>query len=141
MEGGYVPELRGEEGVENRVNTGVGVSQHVRTDLKKKKITINQTVDYMARAFMILMRGKDITQAIGRDWLKVERPDPNRLLLRCRVNGINHTWVPHLRAVYSDFGISINTPPPADNLIAELTLGWETLHITNIIQFLNRYDF
>ena len=72
------------------------------------------------------------------DW-KVERPDPNRLLLRCRVNGINHTWVPHLRAVYSDFGISINTPPPADNLIAELTLGWETLHITNISDFRHRF--
>jgi len=29
-------------------------------------ITINEPVDYMARAVMILMRGKDITQAIGR---------------------------------------------------------------------------
>jgi hypothetical protein len=29
-------------------------------------ITINEPVDYMARAVMILMRGKDITWAIGR---------------------------------------------------------------------------
>ena len=55
------------------------------------------------------------------------------------MNGINHTWVPHLRAVYSDFGISINASPPADNLIAELTLGWETLHITNISDFRHRF--
>ena len=35
-------------------------------------ITINEPVDYMARAVMILMRGKDITRAIGRVGLKVE---------------------------------------------------------------------
>ena len=29
-------------------------------------LTINEPVDYMARAVMILMRGKDITWAIGR---------------------------------------------------------------------------
>ena len=32
----------------------------------------DEPVDYMAWAFMILMRGKDITQAIGRVGLKVE---------------------------------------------------------------------
>ena len=35
-------------------------------------ITINEPVDYMARAVMILMQGKDIMQAIGRVGLKVE---------------------------------------------------------------------
>ena len=35
-------------------------------------ITINEPVDYMARAVMIFRRGKDITQAIGRVGLKVE---------------------------------------------------------------------
>ena len=44
-------------------------------------ITINEPVDYMARAIMILMRGKDITQAIGRVGLKVEpvyfQPNPS----------------------------------------------------------------
>ena len=35
-------------------------------------ITINQTVDYMARGFMILMRGLDITRGIGRVLFKVE---------------------------------------------------------------------
>ena len=29
-------------------------------------LTINEPVDYMARAIMILMRGKDIMRAIGR---------------------------------------------------------------------------
>ena len=36
------------------------------------KITINHTVDYMARGFMSFMRGVDITRAIGRVGLKVE---------------------------------------------------------------------
>ena len=35
-------------------------------------ITINQTVDYMARGFKSFMRGLDITRAIGRVGLKVE---------------------------------------------------------------------
>ena len=35
-------------------------------------VTINQTVDYMARGFMSFMRGVDITWAIGRVGLKVE---------------------------------------------------------------------
>jgi len=35
-------------------------------------LTINQTVDYMARGFMSFMRGVDITRAIGRVGLKVE---------------------------------------------------------------------
>ena len=35
-------------------------------------LNINEPVDYMARACMILMRGKNITQAIGRVGLKVE---------------------------------------------------------------------
>ena len=35
-------------------------------------ITINQTVDYLARGFMIFMRGVDITWAIGRVGLKAE---------------------------------------------------------------------
>ena len=35
-------------------------------------ITINQTVDYMARGFMSFMRGLDITWAIGRVGSKVE---------------------------------------------------------------------
>ena len=35
-------------------------------------LTINEPVDYMARAVMILMRGKDIKRAIGRVGLKVE---------------------------------------------------------------------
>ena len=35
-------------------------------------ITINEPVDYMARAVMMLMRGKDIKRAIGRVGLKVE---------------------------------------------------------------------
>ena len=35
-------------------------------------ITINQTVDYMARGFMSFMWGIDITRAIGRVGLKVE---------------------------------------------------------------------
>ena len=35
-------------------------------------LTINEPVDYMARAIMSLMRRKDITQAIGRVGLKVE---------------------------------------------------------------------
>ena len=34
-------------------------------------IAINHTVDYMARGFMIFMRGIDITQGIGRVLLKV----------------------------------------------------------------------
>ena len=38
----------------------------------KMNITINQTVDYMARGFMIFMRGVDITKGIGRVLLKVE---------------------------------------------------------------------
>ena len=38
----------------------------------RKVVTINEPVDYMARAVMILMRGKDITWAIGRVGLKVE---------------------------------------------------------------------
>ena len=37
-----------------------------------KILTINQTVDYMARGFMIFMRGIDITRGIGRVLLKVE---------------------------------------------------------------------
>ena len=36
------------------------------------KITINQPVDYMARGFMIFMRGIDITWGIVRGLLKVE---------------------------------------------------------------------
>ena len=36
------------------------------------KITINQTVDYMAPGFMIFMRWIDITQGIERVLLKVE---------------------------------------------------------------------
>ena len=35
-------------------------------------LTINEPVDYMAQAVMILMRDKDITRAIGRVGLKVE---------------------------------------------------------------------
>ena len=35
-------------------------------------LTINQTVDYMARGFMSFMRGVDITRAFGRVGLKVE---------------------------------------------------------------------
>jgi len=35
-------------------------------------LTINQPVDYMARGFMISMRGLDIMRAIGRVALKVE---------------------------------------------------------------------
>jgi len=35
-------------------------------------ITINQPADYMARAFMILMRSKDNTGAIGRVGLKID---------------------------------------------------------------------
>ena len=35
-------------------------------------LTINHTVDYMARGFMIFMRGIDITRGIGRVLLKVE---------------------------------------------------------------------
>ena len=35
-------------------------------------ITINEPVDYMAQAVMILLQGKDITRAIGRVGLKVE---------------------------------------------------------------------
>jgi len=38
----------------------------------EKLLTINQPVDYMARGFMILMRGLDIMWAIGRVALKVE---------------------------------------------------------------------
>ena len=38
----------------------------------EKLLTINQLVDYMARGFMILMRGLDITWAIGRVAVKVE---------------------------------------------------------------------
>jgi len=34
--------------------------------IQKLFLTINEPVDYMARAVMILMRGKDITRAIGR---------------------------------------------------------------------------
>ena len=34
--------------------------------MKCPAITINELFDYMARAVMILMRGKDITGAIGR---------------------------------------------------------------------------
>jgi len=33
---------------------------------KPEILTINEPVDYMARAVRILMRGKDITRAIGR---------------------------------------------------------------------------
>ena len=39
---------------------------------RDEKRTINQPVDYMAQGFMILMRGLDITRAIGRVALKVE---------------------------------------------------------------------
>ena len=35
-------------------------------------LTINHTVDYMARGFMIFMQGIDITRGIGRVLLKVE---------------------------------------------------------------------
>ena len=35
-------------------------------------LTIYQPVDYMARGFMIFMRGVDITRAIGRVGLKFE---------------------------------------------------------------------
>ena len=35
-------------------------------------LTINEPVDYMARAVIILMRGKDIMRAIGRVGFKVE---------------------------------------------------------------------
>ena len=35
-------------------------------------LTINQTVDYMARGFMIFMWGVDIARGIGRVLLKVE---------------------------------------------------------------------
>ena len=35
-------------------------------------LTINHTVDYMARGFMSFIRGVDITRAIGRVGLKVE---------------------------------------------------------------------
>ena len=47
----------------------------VDRDISKTKediITINQTVDYMDRAFMSFMRGVNITRAIGRVGLKVE---------------------------------------------------------------------
>ena len=50
-------------GGKHKVGTGT-VNTHI--------ITINQPVDYMARDFMILMRGLDITRAIGRVALKVE---------------------------------------------------------------------
>ena len=35
-------------------------------------LIINESVDYMAQAVMILRRGKDITRAIGRVGLKVD---------------------------------------------------------------------
>ena len=35
-------------------------------------MTINEPLDYMARGFMIFMRGVDISRAIGRVGLKVE---------------------------------------------------------------------
>ena len=41
-------------------------------NIKQHFITINQTVDYMARGFMSFMRGVDITRAIGRVGVKVE---------------------------------------------------------------------
>ena len=40
--------------------------------LNRPKLTINHTVDYMGRGFMIFRRGIDITRGIGRDLLKVE---------------------------------------------------------------------
>ena len=43
------------------------VHHHIRY-----RVPINQTVDYMARGFMIFMRGVDITRGIGRVLLKVE---------------------------------------------------------------------
>ena len=50
-----------------------------------KIITINQTVDYMARGFVSFMRGVDITRAIGRVGLKVEPVlGPNPLYLPTR---------------------------------------------------------
>ena len=39
---------------------------------KAAVLTINQTVDYMERGFMIFMRGVNITRGIGRVFLKVE---------------------------------------------------------------------
>ena len=48
-------------------------------------LTINHTVDYMARGFMSFMRGVGITQAIGRVGLKVSPVlGPNRTRLKPR---------------------------------------------------------
>ena len=60
-------------------------------------LTINQPVDYMARAFMILMRGKDITWAIGRVGLKVE-PVLGPEIARATASGI---WAQNRRAPYN----------------------------------------
>ena len=43
----------------------------ISTLLLSSNITINQTVDYMARGFIIIMQGVDITWAIGRVVFKV----------------------------------------------------------------------
>ena len=44
----------------------------ISTEVSVYILTINHTVDYMARGFMIFMRGIDITRVIGRVLLKVE---------------------------------------------------------------------
>ena len=55
----------------------------VLKSLDPSVITINQTVDYMARGFMSFMHGVDIMRAIGRVGLKVSPVlCPNRT--RCR---------------------------------------------------------
>ena len=56
------------------VGTGIGrrpICMSLSWIPKEAIITINHTVDYMARGFMIFMRGIDITWGIGRVLLKV----------------------------------------------------------------------
>ena len=44
----------------------LSLNEIVKLSVYHWRITINEPVDYMAQAVMILMRGKDITKAIGR---------------------------------------------------------------------------
>ena len=63
----------------NGMSRGHGFIPH----LELSRLTSNQTVDYVARGFMIFMQGVDITRAIGRVGLKVSPVfGPNRT--RCR---------------------------------------------------------
>ena len=65
------------------------------------------------------------------NWTIIE-PSPARVVLRCRINGFNHTYIHKTGQVYLDFGITVIVSPPPVELIKLLAAKTEALPAVNL---------